>query len=81
MKKVNVHQAKTHLSRYLEVVEGGEVVVICRRNLPIAELRALPARADGPRPLGKAAGRFRVPEEFFRPLPEDLAAAFAGEGE
>ena len=46
MTKLNVHEAKTHLSEYLDRLERGEedVVTICRRNEPIAELRALPRR-------------------------------------
>jgi antitoxin (DNA-binding transcriptional repressor) of toxin-antitoxin stability system len=41
MIKVNIQEAKTHLSRYLDQVEEGEVVVVCRHNQPVAELRAI----------------------------------------
>ena len=41
MIRVNVHEAKTHLSRYLERVAEGESVVICKRNIPVAELRPI----------------------------------------
>jgi len=78
MLKVNVHEAKTHLSRYLEAVANGETVIICNRNVPIAELRALPAELAGPRPVGLARGSFQVPESFFDPLPDELARAFEG---
>ena len=44
MIRVNVAEAKAHLSRYLESVERGETVVLCRRNVPVAEIRALPKR-------------------------------------
>lgn len=78
MIRLNVHEAKTHLSRYLARVEEGEVIVLCRRNVPVAEIRPLQrARSEG-RPLGLAKGRFEVPPEFFEPLPEELLAAFAG---
>lgn len=40
---VNVHQAKTHLSKLLERVEGGETIVIARAGKPVAQLSALPA--------------------------------------
>ncbi len=40
MIKVNIQEAKTHLSRYIDRVEQGEVVVVCRHNQPVAELRA-----------------------------------------
>lgn len=81
MKRVNIHEAKAHLSRFLDEVEQGEIVVVCRRNVPIAELRALRSRPDGPRPVGRGKGRFQVPEEFFEPLPDDLVAAFSGQDE
>lgn len=81
MIKVNVHEAKTHLSEYLERVAGGEVVILCKRNVPVAELRAVSEPRTEPRPVGRAKGRFTVPDDFFEPLPEDLVAAFEGRGE
>ena len=73
---LNIHEAKTHLSRYLEQVEKGDVILICRRNQPIAEIRAvLPTRQE-PRPIGLAAGDFEVTDGFFEPLPDDLLAGF-----
>jgi prevent-host-death family protein len=81
MIKINVHDAKTHLSRYLERVAAGEVIVLCKRNVPIAELRPLPAPRTEPRPVGLARGRFTVPDEFFEPLPDDLVEAFEGRAE
>lgn len=76
MIRLNVHEAKTHLSRHLSALERGETILLCKRNRPIAEIRALPARRREPRPLGLAAGRIEVPQSFFEPLPEDLADAF-----
>jgi antitoxin (DNA-binding transcriptional repressor) of toxin-antitoxin stability system len=79
MIKLNVHEAKTHLSRYLKrLEEDGEVIVLCRRNVPVAEIRALPARPPGPRPVGLAEGQFEVGEAFFEPLPESVLRAFEG---
>ena len=80
MLRVNIHEAKTHLSRYLERVERGETVVICRRNVPVAELRALPAARSQPRPIGLGGGAFRVPKSFFEPLPDEVLDAFEGGG-
>ena len=80
MIRVNVAEAKAHLSRYLESVERGETVVVCRRNVPIAEIRALPRRAPEPRPVGIDRG-MTVPVAFFEPLPDDLLAAFEGGSE
>jgi antitoxin (DNA-binding transcriptional repressor) of toxin-antitoxin stability system len=78
MVRVNIHEAKTHLSEHLERLERGaeDVVVICRRNEPIAELRALPKRQTTPRPILVADPRFRLSAAFFEPLPDDLLAAF-----
>jgi prevent-host-death family protein len=78
MIRINVHEAKAHLSRYLAKVEKGERVVICRRNAPVAELRAVARRRVAPRPVGLDKGRLHVGPEFFEPLPEDLLALFEG---
>jgi antitoxin (DNA-binding transcriptional repressor) of toxin-antitoxin stability system len=81
MIKLNVHEVKTHLSEHLERLESGEedVVVICRRNEPIAELRALPRRPTTRRPIFKADPRFVMPKTFFEPLPESLIEDFEGQ--
>ncbi|MGV8039742.1 MAG: type II toxin-antitoxin system Phd/YefM family antitoxin [Thermoanaerobaculaceae bacterium] len=78
MKSTNIHEAKTQLSGLLAAAERGEVVVICRRNRPVAELRAVGRRRSQRRPIGLAKGRLQVPAAFFEPLPDDLAAAFEG---
>lgn len=80
MKRVNIHEAKAHLSRYLDEVERGETVIVCRRNVPIAELRAVARRAAEPRPIGLGAGRFEVPESFFADLPDEIVDGFSGAG-
>ena len=46
MKKLNIHEAKTHLSRYLQELVAGETIVLCRRNVPIAEIRLLPKDSE-----------------------------------
>ena len=75
---VNIHQAKAKLSEYLDAVERGERVVICKRNQPVAELRAVPAAlATTPRPIGGVSG-IVMPPSFFDPLPDDLLDAFEG---
>ena len=77
---VNVTKAKANLSRYLKCVEHGETVVLCRHNVPIAEIRALPKPKREPRPVGIDRG-MTVPHAFFEPLPDELLAAFEGGGE
>ncbi len=81
MIRVNIHEAKTHLSRFLAKVEEGEVVVICRRNVPIAELRPVAKPRRQPKPFGGWEGQFEVTDAFFEPLPDDLLAAFEGRSE
>jgi antitoxin (DNA-binding transcriptional repressor) of toxin-antitoxin stability system len=79
MKKVNIHEAKAKLSEYVDAVGQGEQIVICRRNRPVAELRAIGAVRTKPRPIGGTEGRLTVPAAFFDPLPDDLVEAFDDE--
>jgi prevent-host-death family protein len=68
MVQVNVHEAKTQLSRLLARVEAGEEVVIARAGTPIARL--VPAQHGKKRVLGRLAGEFTVPDDFDAELPE-----------
>jgi prevent-host-death family protein len=77
MKKVNLYEAKAHLSALVNKVAEGETVLICRRNVPAAELRPVPKPRRTRRPIGLVKG-FVVPPSFFEPLPDDLLAAFEG---
>jgi antitoxin (DNA-binding transcriptional repressor) of toxin-antitoxin stability system len=79
MIRINIAEAKARLSYYLETVESGETIVLCRRNVPIAEIRPLPRRPREPRPVGIDRG-MTVPESFFDPLPVELLDAFEGGG-
>jgi antitoxin (DNA-binding transcriptional repressor) of toxin-antitoxin stability system len=79
MIRVNVHEVKAKLSEFLARIEAGEVVLICRRNVPVAELRAVPAPLKRERPRGLAKGIFQVPDSFFEPLPEGLLKGFEGD--
>ena len=74
--KVNIHRAKARLSEYLARLGDEDVIVICKRNTPVAEIRRLRNRPTRRRPIGKAAGRFTVPASFFEPLPCDVFASF-----
>lgn len=64
MIRINVHEAKARLSEYLARVEAGETVIICRRNVPVAELRAAPRPAGSARPFGLARDLFAVPDSL-----------------
>ena len=77
MKRVNLYEAKTHLSALVDRVAEGESVLICRRNVPAAELRPVPKTRRTRRPIGLVPG-FAVPASFFEPLPADLIDAFEG---
>ncbi len=69
---VNVHQAKTHLSRLLAQVERGEEVVIARNGEPVARLVSCKPRAR--REFGALRGKIRIDDRFFEPLPEEELA-------
>ena len=70
MKMVNVHEAKTQLSRLLEAVEAGEDVVIARAGKPVARL--LPVVA-GSRTPGRLKGKVTMTDDFDAPLPAGIA--------
>jgi antitoxin (DNA-binding transcriptional repressor) of toxin-antitoxin stability system len=74
-----MHDAKTHLSRYVAELAPGETLILCNRNEPVAELRAIAPEVKLVPKIGAAAGRFTVPDSFFEPLPDELLKAFSGE--
>ncbi len=76
MKVVNIFEAKAKLTECIEAAAAGERVLICKRNHPVAELRAVPGARTTPRPVGGAAGRLKVPAAFFDPLPEEIVSSF-----
>ncbi|HBH27525.1 MAG: type II toxin-antitoxin system Phd/YefM family antitoxin [Desulfofustis sp. PB-SRB1] len=79
---LNVHEAKVRLSSLLAAVQEGETVVICKRNIPVAELRLLPVAPTSKRPIGLAVDDFpgfALDSRFFEPLPDDVVAGFYGQ--
>lgn len=68
-KPVNIHEAKTHLSRLIERVEAGEEITLARAGRPVARLVPV-RRSREPRPLGLWKGRVVIRPEFDAPLPE-----------
>jgi prevent-host-death family protein len=75
MAQINIHDAKTHFSKLIERVEGGEEVVIARYGRPVAILK--PYRSNtSRRRLGIWEGRVRIGDDFDDPLPAPLADAF-----
>jgi prevent-host-death family protein len=77
MKRVNIHEAKTGLSKLVERAEAGEEVIIARAGKPVAKLVPL-SRARGRRRLGLLDGKFRIPDDFNEPLPESVLRACEG---
>ncbi len=77
MEQVNVHEAKTHLSRLLERVEAGESVIIARAGKPVAVLGPY-RKAAGLRKLGTCKGQITIAADFDV-LPEDMTRAFEGD--
>lgn len=73
MTQVNIHEAKTHLSRLLRRVAAGEEIVIARAGRPLARL--VPYRDQAKRRLGTDVGAFHVPDDFDA-LPEAVLDAF-----
>lgn len=75
---VNMHEAKTQLSRLVQRVEAGEEIVVGRAGRPVAKL--VPYRQPSePRRLGGWEGRIVIHDDFDDPLPEEIATAFRGE--
>jgi prevent-host-death family protein len=73
---VNIHEAKTHLSRLLQRVAAGEEVTIARSGVPVARLVAVEPEAK--RPLGFARGEIWIADDFDAPLPDELLKLFYG---
>jgi antitoxin (DNA-binding transcriptional repressor) of toxin-antitoxin stability system len=76
MKRLNIHEAKTNLSRELAALAPGNVLIICKNNEPVAELRALPKRLQRRRSWGLDRAVFQVPADINAPLPPDELEAW-----
>lgn len=77
MRTVNIHAAKTHLSRLVDDAAAGEEIIIAKAGKPVARL--VPLAAPKPRRrLGLLAGKMWVSDDFDAPLPDDILDAFEG---
>ena len=75
MKTVNIHEAKTHLSRLVQEAAAGEEIVIAKAGRPVARL--VPVTGPGAaRSLGFMHGRITLAPDFDAPLPDDFQAEF-----
>jgi antitoxin (DNA-binding transcriptional repressor) of toxin-antitoxin stability system len=82
MISLNINEIKSHFSSFLAKVIRGETVVVCKRNVPIAEIKPIAALPSQKRPIGLAGKEypdFNIGDAFFEALPDDIAAAFNGE--
>lgn len=70
MLQVNIHDAKTQLSKLIEHARRGEDVIIAKAGKPVARLTAFEERPRG-RSFGSLRGKARIDERFFEPLPEE----------
>jgi len=73
---VNIHEAKTHLSRLVEQAAAGEEIIIARAGKPVARLVALEKAKLPPRQFGSMKGQFEVPDDFDAPLPPEVLDLF-----
>ena len=78
MRVINIHSAKTHLSRLLAEVAAGEEIVIAKAGKPVARLLPFEPRRE-PRKPDLLKGKIWIGDDFDDPLPEEIMAAFRGE--
>ena len=74
---INIHEAKTHLSRIVDEVAAGAEVIIAKAGKLMARLTPI-AGVRRPKKLGLLKGKIKVPDDFNAPLPEDVIASFEG---
>jgi prevent-host-death family protein len=75
MEVVNMHEAKTHLSRLVQRVEAGEEIILARGGKPVARLVPLSPPMER-RVFGQMRGQITVSDDFDDPLPDEILAAF-----
>lgn len=78
MHTVNIHEAKTHLSRLVEQAAAGAEIIIAKAGRPVARLMPLAAATRKPRRLGILAGKFTVPDDIDAMFAADIEGMFYG---
>lgn len=76
MRQVNIHEAKTQLSRLVEQAAAGEPFVIAKAGRPLVQVTAIPATGQTPRRLGFLEGRIAVPDDIDRIGRDEIARLF-----
>jgi prevent-host-death family protein len=74
---INIHEAKTHLSKIVDEVAAGAEVIIAKAGKPMARLSPISAPAR-PKKLGLLKGKIKVPDDFNEPLDDEVIADFEG---
>ncbi len=75
MEKVNIHQAKTQLSRLVELAASGKEIIIAKAGKPVARLVPYVTKTE-PRRLGQLRGKIKIKKNFDAPLPAKLLDEF-----
>jgi prevent-host-death family protein len=75
---INIHEAKTHLSRLVDEVAGGEEIIIAKAGKPMVRLTPL-THEPTPKRFGLLKGKIQVPDDFNAPLEPDVLATFEGD--
>ena len=78
MSTINILEVQRDPLGCLRRVERGETLVVLRDQRAVAEIKPVPALNGEPRPFGLSAGQFTVPDDFDRPLPDDIIKEFEG---
>lgn len=76
MQTVNIHEAKTQFSRFVDQAEAGEEIIIARAGKPVARLVALDTVTSKPRKLGLGKKNFAFPEQFDRLNASEIVEMF-----
>jgi prevent-host-death family protein len=79
MRKVNIHEAKTHLSRLIEQAVKGEPFVIAKAGKPLVKVTPLDSAGRKPQRLGFMTGQIKVPHDFDRMGSTEIEKLFEGE--
>jgi prevent-host-death family protein len=78
MQTVNIHEAKTHLSRLLESVAAGQEIIVAKAGKPMARLSPIGKQPVASLRLGVLKGKVTMAEDFDAPLPAGALTAFEG---
>ena len=76
MTTVNMHEAKSQLSKLVDLAHQGEDVIIARNGKPTARIVPIESEQRPLRPIGLHAGQVEIPDSFFDPLPDEIMKAF-----